>query len=235
MRRYRRGNDIVPVMHGFAEYDLSGEHVLERGTDFSFGLVYFVGNFSHHLQSLFCHGASGPSARIGSGIKRRYAPGSRYLGEEPMLDVVTDELGSVVSCADSEIDHVAGRVVDGVRNDYVVSECRHTFGILGSVPFRTAARQVLPAVRRDDVVGKFRDTLGDGAQRTSEGLAHGLNRSVIVPHRLGCDKMPSVTFIKRAEEVHLRFANLYWSFFSSSMQPHKNQLQRYGSPPVIQY
>ncbi len=88
MSRYGGRYKIVPVMERLVEDDLVSEPVLKRVAHLPASLIGFVNNLGKDLQSGSCHGVCGPAAGVCDGVERRSAPGTRYLGEEPVLDGV---------------------------------------------------------------------------------------------------------------------------------------------------
>ena len=86
MRRYGRRYEVVPIVEGFVEDDLSGEPVLKRLMHLPFGFIHLVYNLCKYLQPLFCHGICRPAAGIGDGEERHSAPRACNLGEETVLD-----------------------------------------------------------------------------------------------------------------------------------------------------
>ena len=119
MRRYGRRYEVVPIVEGFVEDDLSGEPVLKRHMHLPFGFIHLVYNLCKYFQPLFCHGICRPEAGIGDGEERHSAPRASYLGEETVLDGV--ELGAVrrvVHDEDSQADAV-GKVHEVLLDDTV--------------------------------------------------------------------------------------------------------------------
>ena len=93
MIRYGRRYDVVPVVEGIVEDDLSGEPCLKRLMHLPLGFIHLVHNFCKDFQPFLCHGMCSPEAGVSDREERRTAPGASYLGEEAMLDGV--ELGAV--------------------------------------------------------------------------------------------------------------------------------------------
>ena len=99
----------------------------------------------------------------------------------------------------------------------------------------SASGPALPAVRRHDVVGKFKYRIGDGVRKASESLAHVLYRAAAGFRRLACNKTSSVAFFKHAKEGHFRFDNLYLRFFLHQCNYLRINCKYTEFPPVIQY
>ena len=93
MIRYRRRNEVVPIVGRIVEDDLSGESVVERLIHLPFGFIHLVHNLRKDFQTFLCHGICSPAAGISDGEEGSSAPRAGYLGEEPVFDGV--ELGAV--------------------------------------------------------------------------------------------------------------------------------------------
>lgn len=93
MRRYGRRYEVVPIVEGFVEDDLSGEPALKRLMHLPLGFIHLVYNLRKDFQSILSHGICRPAAGISDGEERHSAPRACYLGEETVLDGV--ELGAV--------------------------------------------------------------------------------------------------------------------------------------------
>ena len=121
MSRYRRQYEIVPVMERLVEQDMVCEPFLERLSYLPAGLIRFVDNLGKDLQSLARHGACGSAAGVCDGVERCPAPGTCYLGEEPVLDGV--ELGAVRRVVHDEDFHpdAVGEVHEVLLDDAVAA------------------------------------------------------------------------------------------------------------------
>ena len=150
------------------------------------------------------------------------------LAERPFLEAAPfDKLLNVVkgdfhsspgqlfpypACVDVQPYDVLVHGVSGKVAGDNFEECCHPLGVPINLILRAASWHSLLAVRRRNVVGKFRNCSGNGIWGTPKSLAYSPYRAAHETHRLGGIIMSSIQFFKRFNELHYRFVILYWRF-----------------------
>lgn len=116
-------------------------------------------------------------------------------------------------------------------NDVVKNS--HPFRVLADFLLCPSSSHALPAIGRIDIVGKFKNCLGNGIWRTSESSAYIAYRTARGARRLARNKMPSIAFFERIKVLHFSFANLYWRFFLHRCNELEINYKDTKIPPVI--